>query len=149
MVRDYVVRTALYSHLEGNNSQKTAADAALKVKNQLNDPIFDARELNKFQRDIAGARNNDFTLTSFSPMQEYEKIKEKKKATSEKLCPEMFQIVLVLTSELLKHIFAKECMKDHLMVKIQEASKIGNTYELMFGSNAAALKHVHVLEATP
>jgi hypothetical protein len=156
LVHDFLVRTALHSYLEGSNSRKTAADAAIKEKNLGIGLLFEKDELENFLRVIDGSRRpNVFNLTSFSKSHlyqffckdtedVYEKIGDTKKATSENLCPEMFQILMV-TSQLLKHIFAEECLKEHLMPLVQQTKGLQH----MFGTNERALQQVHLLEANP
>lgn len=92
--------------MDGNNSQKNAATLATKKRNQQNDAIFNDTQLQEFGQEFGGTTNNVFHVTSFShkhlyqyfcksTKEEYDKLREKKKAVLENLCPEMFQIVLV------------------------------------------------------
>jgi hypothetical protein len=156
LVHDFLVRTALHSYLEGANSRKNAADAAIKEKNLGIGLIYENNELEEFLRVIDGSRRpNVFKLTSFSKShlyqffckdteEVYDKTGDTKKATSENLCPEMFQILMV-TSQLLKHIFAEECLKEHLIPLVQQTKGLQH----MFGTNERVLQQVHLLEANP
>ena len=156
-VQEYLVRTALQSYLDGPKSRKALADTAVKEKGLNNDTLFARAEFQEFHKMLHGSsKDNVFKMTSFSwkhlfrffcqsTEQLYRTQGDPSKATSEKLSPEMFQILFV-TSQLLKHIYAEECLKDTLVNIINQSM---TTLEPTFGSKEAALKNVHLLEATP
>ena len=156
-VKDYLVRTALHSYLEGKKARKEFADTATKEKGRSIQPLFDSAEFQKFLLDIHNSsKDNVFNVTSFSKKhlfrffcknteQLYRTQGDPNKARSEKLSPENFQILFV-TSQLLKHIFAEECLKDHLVGAFNQSKA---TFLVTFGSKEEALEKVHLLEATP
>jgi hypothetical protein len=161
LVQTFLVRTALQSYIEAGGggvkqSRKAAADAAIKEQNLKRKLLYEQEELDGFLSVVQGSqRPNVFRWTSFSKNhlfqffckeseRVYGNIGDPAKRTSEKLCPEMFQILLV-TSQLLKHMFAEDCLKPSLLSTVQVTKGL----EHMFGTNEDVLQKVHVLEATP
>jgi hypothetical protein len=156
-VRDFLVRTALHSHIEGGpNSRQGAAIAAWNEQQKKCDALFDETECNDATDPQKIGTNSVFNLTSFTmrnlyqyfcPNTEsfYDKSRDKKKAKSDSMYPEMFQIILI-ASGMLKHLYQEACLQDHLNDIIKKDPK--KNYEATFGSQKRALRQAHFLEAS-
>jgi hypothetical protein len=154
-VMEYVIRTGWCSTILKQSDRKDAANKAKETRNSKRNPLFTDYDVEcdyeKWIEDDAPLNLVEYTsfcreyvYQFFCPNTEKELKKKGKKKTDEYTAfPETFQVVM-MTSQLLKHIFREDCLHAKLMADLQRKEK---DYKEVFGTLPIALTLAHKLEA--